>query len=145
MQVADFNELKAAVIRSKSCSRKNYATNLAREFFSAEERRSSNVSGSCGERKLDEKKMEVICSALTSSHLAVQRGHTRPGKTVSKLLTQQCEFCCESTKKTCRLIHRMAYCIHVYTHFASYTILLCTVYYTHAYARTSHSNQLHTY
>ena len=56
----DFNEIKVAAIRARSCSRKNFATNLARELFSYDERCSSNVSGTCGKEKLDTKRMEVI-------------------------------------------------------------------------------------
>ena len=59
-KVSNFSNLQTAAIRSKSCSRRNYATNLARELFSAEERSTCNVSGVCGKGKLDVKWMEVI-------------------------------------------------------------------------------------
>ena len=59
-KASGFSDMQAAAIRSKSCSRKNFATNLARELFSVEERRTCNVSGACGKGKLDNEKMEVI-------------------------------------------------------------------------------------
>ena len=58
--VFDLCDLQAAAIRSKSCSRKNYATNLARELFSQEERSTCNVSGKCGKGALDAKRTAQI-------------------------------------------------------------------------------------
>ena len=54
------SELKVAAIRSKSCSRKNYATNLARELFTMEERCTRNVSGKFGKQQLDPGKIFFI-------------------------------------------------------------------------------------
>ena len=54
------HELKAAAIRAKSCSRKNYATNLVRELFTVEERCTRNVSGACGKRQLDSERIGLI-------------------------------------------------------------------------------------
>ena len=56
----NLSNLKAAAIRSKSCSRKNYATNLAREVFTVDERSTHNVSGACGKPQLDPDKIEFI-------------------------------------------------------------------------------------
>ena len=54
------SDIKTAIIRSKSCSRKNFATNLARELFTPEERCTSNVAGACGKQKLDPDKVYFI-------------------------------------------------------------------------------------
>ena len=54
------SDIKTAIIRSKSCSRKNFATNLARELFTPEERCTSNVAGACGKQKLDPEKVYFI-------------------------------------------------------------------------------------
>ena len=54
------SDIKTAMIRSKSCSRKNFATNLARELFTPEERCARNVAGACGKQKLDPEKVLFI-------------------------------------------------------------------------------------
>ena len=59
-KAAEVSELKAAAIRAKSCSRKNYATNRARELFTVEERCTRNVSGKYGKRQLDTDKIGFI-------------------------------------------------------------------------------------
>ena len=58
------SDIKTAIIRSKSCSRKNFATNLARELFTPEERCTSNVAGACGKQKLDPEKVYFIKNSL---------------------------------------------------------------------------------
>ena len=47
-------------LKQESASRKNFAVKLVREWFSEEERRTSNVAGKKGKKKLNEVKMGIV-------------------------------------------------------------------------------------
>ena len=55
---------KISHIRANSCSRENFSSKLVKELFTVEERRSSNVKGVVGKKKLDEQKIAYV-EALT--------------------------------------------------------------------------------
>ena len=50
-------------MRGNSCSRGNFAANLCRQWFSPEERKSSNVRGKNGKKQLNLEKMKSIYHA----------------------------------------------------------------------------------
>ena len=58
-----FTPSSLARIKHESCSRPNFATNLVRSAFTAEERKVSNVRGIQGKQQLDPTKIEKIKDA----------------------------------------------------------------------------------
>lgn len=51
-------------VRASSCSRGNFAANLNRSWFTAEERKTSNVRGKNNKKKLSPRRMDEIYNAV---------------------------------------------------------------------------------
>ena len=91
-----FGNTGISSIKSKSCSRQNFAVNFTRATFSIEDRKISNVNGRLNRAKLNPEKIACIRNAT------LLMWPLTPGEKESGAWNS----CCKSIDESCRRLNR---------------------------------------